>query len=82
MYACLTNNNDIFGYSNQILTIFTDLHTVDNFNSSFGTIRLVGEVSNGQGVVEVLTSIGWSTIFPDSSWTNSEATSIPVLGLR
>ena len=47
---------------------------MSNTTFTIGSIRLVGESPNGRGVVEILTVLGWSTICPDSIWTNNTAT--------
>lgn len=38
-----------------------------------GDFRLFGNGSNGAGAVQIFTSLGWSGICPDSSWTTSVA---------
>ena len=44
--------------------------------STIGSIRLVGDITDGAGVVEILTIVGWSTICPDNRWTSSVANTI------
>ena len=43
---------------------------------TIGSIRLVGAYLDGHGVVEILSGIGWSTIFPNSHWRDEVSTSM------
>lgn len=55
----------------------TDLHTIaTTSNLLYGDVRLVGNQENGRGAVEISTNLGWTTICPDSSWTDSDANAI------
>ena len=36
-------------------------------------MRLVGSSTNGRGVVEIYTLLGWASICPDSEWTSADA---------
>lgn len=41
-----------------------------------GDVRLKGSLTSGEGIVEIYTRFGWSSICPDSSWTSADASLI------
>ncbi len=57
-----------------MLLLILDLHT--SSDRPLGDVRLVGSIENGEGAVEILTTVGWSSICPDSSWEDSDALAI------
>ena len=69
------NNNNNNNNNNYIIimNLTKDLHSGVMMS---GDVRLVGDTLNGQGAVEILTTQGYRTICPDSTWTDSVATII------
>ncbi len=62
-------------YNNSLLaekgncTLFSEIHVA---GEQIGDVRLFGARSSGIGAVEILTSIGWTGICPDT-WTGSSS---------
>ena len=56
-----------------VLFTSTDVHPP---GQQIGDIRLFGDPRNGYGAVEISTGAGWWGICPDSTWTDSDATTI------
>lgn len=51
------------------MALLSELHIA---GGQIGDVRLFGDVENGRGAVEILTSLGWTGICPDV-WSGSSA---------
>lgn len=76
MQRCYNRISDSFSYVATHCNFCIGLNSLVLDSVTEGDLRLIGSTSNGVGAVEIYTQLGWTTICPDSEWSNSDANAV------